>query len=94
MFFKSIQSLINDLLLYRCDNLVEVAPSSELNSKQHTTQQRKRQKRNRNVDIDNNICSTNAEQSQYQIESQKHNPLADLTNSSSTTRQSKRIRRI
>ncbi|CAF4159583.1 unnamed protein product, partial [Adineta steineri] len=71
-----------------------VASSSDLNSQQNTTQQRKRPKRNRNIDIDNNSCSFDAEQSQHKIDSQKHKPLTDLTNSSSNSRQSKRQRRI
>ncbi|CAF1538951.1 unnamed protein product [Adineta steineri] len=77
-----------------CNNLVEVASSSDLNSQQNTTQQRKRPKRNRTIDTDNNSCSFDAEQSQHIIDSQKHKPLTDLTNSSSNTRQSKRQRRI
>ncbi|CAF1319370.1 unnamed protein product [Adineta steineri] len=77
-----------------CNNLVEVASSSALSSQQHTTQQPRRQKRSRNIDIDNNSCSFDAEQSQHKIDSQKHKPLTDLTNSSSNSRQSKRQRRI
>ncbi|CAF4241972.1 unnamed protein product [Adineta steineri] len=61
-----------------CNNLVEVASSSDLNSQQNTTQQRKRPKRSRNIDIDNNSCSFDAEQSQHIIDSQKHKPLTDL----------------
>ena len=64
---------------------MEVASSSDLSS-----HRRKLRKRNRHTDIDNNPCSTDAEQSQDQVEYKKRNPLTDLTNSSSNPRQIKR----
>ncbi|CAF1391806.1 unnamed protein product [Adineta ricciae] len=69
----------------------EVAPAADLRSQQVSTRQRR--KRNRNLDTQNVISSTDAEESQQQSESQLHIPLNDLTNSSSKSRQIKRRRR-